>query len=127
MADGTIRGRFAPSPSGYMHLGNAWSALLAWLSVRAQGGVMVLRLEDLDPDRCRRPFCDAVEEGGCAGWGWTGMRGAAPEERPTARAAAGPAIRMPWSGSGRQICFTPASAPGGSSTLPVRRTVPTGM
>lgn len=62
MADGTIRGRFAPSPSGYMHLGNAWSALLAWLSVRAQGGVMVLRLEDLDPDRCRRPFCDAVEE-----------------------------------------------------------------
>ena len=57
-----IRGRFAPSPSGRMHLGNAWSALLAWLSVRAQGGEMVLRLEDLDPDRCKRTYCDGVEE-----------------------------------------------------------------
>ena len=45
-----------------MHLGNAWSALLAWLSVRAHGGVMVLRLEDLDPDRCKRAYCDGVEE-----------------------------------------------------------------
>lgn len=58
----TLRGRFAPSPSGRMHLGNAWSALLAWLSVRSRGGVMVLRLEDLDPDRCKRPLCDGVEE-----------------------------------------------------------------
>lgn len=62
MAQPVIRGRFAPSPSGRMHLGNAWSALLAWLSVRAQGGEMVLRLEDLDPDRCRRAYCDGVEE-----------------------------------------------------------------
>lgn len=57
-----IRGRFAPSPSGRMHLGNAWSALLAWLSVRSQGGEMVLRLEDLDPDRCKKQYCDGVEE-----------------------------------------------------------------
>ena len=49
----TLRGRFAPSPSGRMHLGNLFSALLAWLSVRRAGGVMVLRVEDLDPDRCR--------------------------------------------------------------------------
>lgn len=62
MAEMAPRGRFAPSPSGYMHLGNAWSALLAWLSIRARGGVIVLRLEDLDPDRCKRPFCDGVEE-----------------------------------------------------------------
>lgn len=62
MAETVVRGRFAPSPSGRMHLGNAWSALLAWLSVRSQGGVMVLRLEDLDPDRCKRPLCDGVEE-----------------------------------------------------------------
>lgn len=47
-----VRGRFAPSPSGRMHLGNLMSALLAWLDVRSQGGVMVLRVEDLDPDRC---------------------------------------------------------------------------
>ena len=53
-------GRFAPSPSGRMHLGNIWSGLLAWLSARSQGGGMVLRLEDLDPDRCTRAWCDQV-------------------------------------------------------------------
>lgn len=51
-----LRGRFAPSPSGRMHLGNLFSALLAWLSVRSAGGVMVLRMEDLDPDRCREEY-----------------------------------------------------------------------
>ena len=56
----TIRGRFAPSPSGRMHLGNVWSCLLAWLSARSQGGEMVLRLEDLDPDRCKQEYCDQV-------------------------------------------------------------------
>ena len=54
------QGRFAPSPSGRMHLGNLWSCLLAWLAARSQGGGMVLRLEDLDPDRCRRPYCDQI-------------------------------------------------------------------
>ena len=51
-----LRGRFAPSPSGRMHLGNLFSALLAWLSVRCAGGTMVLRMEDLDPDRCREEY-----------------------------------------------------------------------
>lgn len=46
-----VTGRFAPSPSGRMHLGNIFSALIAWLSVRSAGGRMVLRIEDLDP-RC---------------------------------------------------------------------------
>ena len=55
-----VCGRFAPSPSGRMHLGNLWSGLLAWLSARSAGGRMVLRLEDLDPDRCRREYCDQV-------------------------------------------------------------------
>ena len=53
-------GRFAPSPSGRMHMGNLWSCLLAWLSARSAGGRMVLRLEDLDPDRCRQEYCDQV-------------------------------------------------------------------
>jgi len=52
MAVGVIRGRFAPSPSGRMHLGNAAAALLAWLSARSQGGELMLRMEDLDPLRC---------------------------------------------------------------------------
>ncbi|CQR70657.1 Glutamate--tRNA ligase 2 [Sporomusa ovata DSM 2662] len=52
----TMRGRFAPSPTGEIHLGNAWTALLAWLQVRAAGGTMVLRIEDLDPDRSRLEY-----------------------------------------------------------------------
>ena len=51
-----LRGRFAPSPSGRMHLGNLFSALIAWLSARSAGGTMVLRMEDLDPDRCREEY-----------------------------------------------------------------------
>ena len=51
-------GRFAPSPSGRMHLGNAFSALLAWLSARAQGGRVILRIEDLEPDRSRPEYID---------------------------------------------------------------------
>ena len=42
-----MTGRFAPSPSGRMHLGNLWSALLAWLSARSAGGGMVLRKENI--------------------------------------------------------------------------------
>ena len=57
-----VRGRFAPSPSGRMHLGNLFSGLLAWLSVRRSGGVMVLRMEDLDPDRCRREYAEQLAD-----------------------------------------------------------------
>ena len=46
-----VRGRFAPTPSGRMHLGNLLAALLAWLDARSQSGAMVLRVEDLDPQR----------------------------------------------------------------------------
>ncbi|MEM1182497.1 MAG: glutamate--tRNA ligase family protein, partial [Acidobacteriota bacterium] len=46
-----LRGRWAPTPSGFLHAGNARSALLAWLSVRARGGEFLWRLEDLDPPR----------------------------------------------------------------------------
>ena len=48
--DKQIVGRFAPSPSGRMHLGNVLCALLAWLSVRSRDGKYILRIEDLDPD-----------------------------------------------------------------------------
>lgn len=49
-----VRGRFAPTPSGRMHLGNAFAALVAWLSARAAGGEMVMRVEDLDPRAASR-------------------------------------------------------------------------
>lgn len=54
-------GRFAPSPSGRMHLGNVFSAMLAWLSIRSCGGTLVLRIEDLDPDRCKQEYADTLK------------------------------------------------------------------
>lgn len=54
-----VVGRFAPSPTGRMHLGNVFSSLLAWLSVRSQSGKLVLRIEDLD-DRARSGPWDAL-------------------------------------------------------------------
>ena len=57
-----VVGRFAPSPSGRMHLGNVFAALLAWLSVRSRGGTMILRIEDLDPDRCRQEYIETLRD-----------------------------------------------------------------
>jgi glutamyl-Q tRNA(Asp) synthetase len=48
--------RFAPSPTGFLHLGHAHSALFGWTSARDQGGIFLLRIEDIDPGRCRREF-----------------------------------------------------------------------
>ncbi len=56
----TCVGRFAPTPSGRMHLGNVFAALVAWLSVRSQGGRMLLRMEDLDPQRTSLEFADTL-------------------------------------------------------------------
>lgn len=53
-------GRFAPSPSGFLHLGNLLSALLAWLDCRSLGGEMLFRLEDLDPARSGQEFASAM-------------------------------------------------------------------
>ena len=54
--------RFAPSPTGYLHLGHAFSALTAWRRARAAGGRFLLRLEDIDPGRCRPDYAAAIEE-----------------------------------------------------------------
>ena len=62
MGERTITGRFAPSPSGRMHLGNVFTALMAWLSVRSAGGRMLLRIEDLDPERSKPEYIAALRE-----------------------------------------------------------------
>ncbi len=54
-------GRFAPSPSGRIHLGNILCALLVWLSARQQDGRVVLRIEDLDTARCPRRYAEQME------------------------------------------------------------------
>ncbi len=76
-------GRFAPSPTGRMHLGNIYTALMSWLSVKSRGGKWILRIEDLDPQRSRPEYTAMIEdnlqwlglqwdEGGTADFGHNG-------------------------------------------------------
>jgi len=65
----TYRGRFAPSPTGHFHLGNARTALLAWLAARAARGSFILRVEDVDHTRCR----PAYERAQLAQLRWLGL------------------------------------------------------
>ena len=57
-----VVGRFAPTPSGRMHLGNVFAALIAWASVRSQDGEMVLRMEDLDTQRTSADFAAVLRD-----------------------------------------------------------------
>src|SRR3546814_11082936 len=65
--------RFAPSPTGLLHLGHAYSALLAHGAARAAGGRFLLRIEDIDTGRCRDEFVAATE----ADLAWLGQTGRA--------------------------------------------------
>ena len=55
-------GRFAPTPSGRMHLGNVFAAMIAWLSVHSRGGYLVLRMEDLDTQRTSEEFAELLRQ-----------------------------------------------------------------
>lgn len=57
-----ITGRFAPSPTGRMHLGNIFAALVSWLSARKKGGKWILRIEDLDPQRSHIEYARLIED-----------------------------------------------------------------
>ena len=61
MENRPVCGRFAPTPSGRIHLGNILCAMISWLSVRAEGGRYLLRIEDLDAMRCPRSLADQIE------------------------------------------------------------------
>lgn len=54
--------RFAPSPTGFLHLGHAHAALTAWRRARGAGGRFLLRIEDIDPVRCRPEYAQAILE-----------------------------------------------------------------
>jgi glutamyl-Q tRNA(Asp) synthetase len=61
--------RFAPSPTGYLHLGHAASAVNGWRAARQSGGRFLLRLEDIDPGRCRPEYAAAIQHD----LGWLGL------------------------------------------------------
>ena len=64
-------GRFAPTPSGRLHLGNLLCAMLAYLSARSQGGQFLLRIEDVDIPRCPRALAQqAIDDLRCLGFRW---------------------------------------------------------
>ena len=112
-----LTGRFAPSPSGRMHLGNVFSALLAWLSVRSRNGRMLLRIEDLDPDRCRLEYIETLKRD----LDWLGLDWDAEQTPQSKRADAYHAEfeRLRWS--------IRAIAPAPNCTQPPHRTHRTAM
>ena len=73
-----MTGRYAPSPSGRMHLGNLCCCLLAWLSTKSKGGQVLLRIEDLDTLRCPRVFADAIVDD----LAWLGLSADGPDPTP---------------------------------------------
>ncbi|MEZ6038285.1 MAG: tRNA glutamyl-Q(34) synthetase GluQRS [Planctomycetota bacterium] len=72
-ASGTVVGRLAPSPTGVLHLGNARTFLLAWLSARTRGGTVVLRIEDIDGPRVKAGAAEqTIEDLRWLGLDWDG-------------------------------------------------------
>ena len=68
-----VVGRFAPSPTGRLHLGHAWSCVLGHDQARSLGGAFLLRIEDIDPGRTREEFVEGiVEDLAWLGLGWDG-------------------------------------------------------
>jgi glutamyl-tRNA synthetase len=62
--------RFAPSPTGRLHVGNLRAALMNWMIARKAGGTFILRLDDTDPERSREEYADAIRED----LEWLGLR-----------------------------------------------------
>src|SRR5437870_11517512 len=74
---GTVVTRFAPSPTGYLHLGHVRSAWEGWRAARQAGGRFLLRIEDVDHTRCRAGYADAIIED----LGWPGLVWGRPARR----------------------------------------------
>jgi glutamyl-tRNA synthetase len=65
----TVRTRFAPSPTGYLHIGSVRTALYAWLYAKKMGGQCILRIEDTDRERSTDASIDAILQG----MAWLGL------------------------------------------------------
>ena len=108
-------GRFAPTPSGRMHLGNVFSALIAWLSVKSRNGEMVLRMENLDTQRTSPEFARVLRED----LAWLGL--SYDRETPP-QSQGGRYMTGILKFCGKRGFYTPATAPAASctaSTLPI--------
>ncbi len=82
--------RFAPSPTGYLHIGHAYAALFAYEAARASGGAFHLRIEDIDAQRCRPEFEHAIlEDLRWLGLGWAGTAMRQSDRMPVYAAALG--------------------------------------
>lgn len=79
----TVVTRFAPSPTGYLHIGGARTALFCWLYARAKGGKFLLRIEDTDKERSTQAAIDAILDG----LNWLGLGGDEPPVLQSTRAA----------------------------------------
>lgn len=114
-----VTGRFAPSPSGRLHLGNLACSLLAWLSAKSQGGRILLRIEDLDAARCPRIYADLLEQDlRFLGLDWDEGGSLGGPMAPITRASA--EISIPRAIKSWRIwgLYTPASVPAHSSMRP---------
>lgn len=88
--------RFAPSPTGYLHLGHGFAALTAWRAARAAGGRFLVRLEDIDRGRCRPAFAAAVAED----LAWLGLEWDGPIRMQSAHLPAYQAVLSSLAGRG---------------------------
>jgi glutamyl-tRNA synthetase len=109
------RGRFAPSPTGPLHLGNAWAALLGWLWAKKEGGEFALRIEDLDATRCRAAFVDLLRRD----LDWLGLTFDGPVVFQSQRADLYQAALEKLSGQGRVYrCFCTRTEVARAATAP---------
>ena len=113
-----VVGRFAPTPSGRLHLGNLLCALIAYLSVRHRDGRFLLRIEDLDKPRCPRRLCDAA----LSDLTWLGLIW---DEPPLVQSERTELYQSYFDMLDEKRLITPASAPAPSSTPPTRPTAAT--
>lgn len=96
--------RFAPSPTGYLHVGNLRTALLNWLLARKAGGRFVLRLDDTDPARSRPEYADAIR----ADLAWLGLGWDAEARQSERTAAYGAALERLRAGGRAYPCYETA-------------------
>ena len=82
-----VRTRYAPSPTGYLHIGGAWAAFFDWLFTRREGGAFILRIEDTDRSRSTQEYEAAILED----FRWLGITW---DEGPDVGGPAGPYRQM---------------------------------